>query len=102
MTTCNYGDPPAHLQQDLLLQVLVGSVQQLFGPENPIPHHVLGPTPRQGKQRPAMAVAFSEKLTAVIAARWGRHLLTNRSDSAVPYGSDTFRKDVFLLGAYKK
>lgn len=52
LTACNCRRAlPAHLQQDLLLQVLVGSVQQLFGSENSVPHHVLGPTPAGGKQR---------------------------------------------------
>lgn len=35
----------SHLQQNALFQVLVGSVQQLFGSQNAIPHHVLSPTP---------------------------------------------------------
>lgn len=36
-----------HFQQDLLFQVPVGSVQQLFGAKDTIPHHVLSPTPRK-------------------------------------------------------
>lgn len=38
-------DCGSHLQQNLLLQVLVGSVQQLFGSQDSVPHHVLSPTP---------------------------------------------------------
>lgn len=34
-----------YLKQDFLLQVPVGSVQQFFGAEDTIPHHVLSPTP---------------------------------------------------------
>lgn len=35
----------SHLQLDLLLQVLVGSLQELLGAQNPVPHHVLGAAP---------------------------------------------------------
>lgn len=32
------------LQLDSLLQVLVGLLDQLFGPEDSVPHHVFGAT----------------------------------------------------------
>lgn len=44
---------PTHLQEDFLLQVLVGSVQQLSGAQDSVPHHVLGSTPGEESTRPA-------------------------------------------------
>lgn len=37
-----------HLQLNSLLQVLVGLLHQLFGPQNSVPHHVLGATAAGG------------------------------------------------------
>lgn len=44
MPYCGSG---SDLQQDPLLQVLVGSVQQLFGPQHSVPHQVLRATPAE-------------------------------------------------------
>lgn len=41
----------SHLQLDLLLQVLVGSLQQLLSAQNTVPHHILGTTPVWGRCR---------------------------------------------------
>lgn len=37
-----------HLQLNSLLQVLVGLLHQLFGPQHSVPHHVLGATAAGG------------------------------------------------------
>lgn len=37
-----------HLQLNSLLQVLVGLLHQLLGPQNSVPHHVLGATAAKG------------------------------------------------------
>lgn len=41
----------SHLQQDLLLQVFICSVQQLLGPQYSIPHHVLSTTSKRETKR---------------------------------------------------
>lgn len=64
-------DPPTHLQQDLLFQVLVGSVQQLFGSKNSIPHHVLGSAPRNRSKDLPWVWAFFVQLTRVISVKAG-------------------------------
>lgn len=67
----------AHLQQDLLLQVLVGPVQQLPGAEDSVPHHVLGSTPTGGKK--GWASALSTRGTIALAAGCHNGLLGNDS-----------------------
>lgn len=55
-----------HLQQDLLLQVPVGSVQQLFGAKDTVPHHVLSPAPRKrGANLVGQGFSYSNEVAAM-------------------------------------